>query len=59
LHHSVISPFTLSVIRDMASLDTISAVDFGDVRGDLADLQTLCRQRQYDLIDLRQPTLTS
>jgi hypothetical protein len=27
-------PFTLSVIRDMASLDTISAVDFGDVRGD-------------------------
>ena len=58
LHQSVISPITLSVIREIVSFDTVAAVDVGEVRRDLPGRQTLRRQRQYDLVDPCQSTLT-
>ena len=47
--HSVISSTTLSVIREMVSLDDLGAVDLGEVRGDLPGRQPAGGQRQHDL----------
>jgi hypothetical protein len=55
--HSPISSMTLSVIREMASLPDLRAVDLVEVRGDLAGGQAPRVSETRDVVDAGEPLL--